>query len=78
MPTDPTRLNWQDLAETQSLSNGCPDCEVLEDGLWRTGHCDDCGGSGRDENDEACSNCLGTGNPVCCRCEGTGIDLNPD
>jgi hypothetical protein len=53
----------------------CPDCERLEDGLWRTGRCDECRGSGRDEHDEGCANCLGTGSPVCCRCEGTGVDL---
>lgn len=56
----------------------CPDCETYEDGAWRTGVCDECGGSGRDENDDSCPNCDGTGYPVCCRCEGTGIDLNPD
>lgn len=52
----------------------CPDCEQLIGGLWRTGRCDECHGSGEDASGEPCVNCLGTGMPVCCRCEGTGID----
>ena len=64
----------------------CPDCEVLIDGLWRTGVCDECKHILRKgEVDPGCENCLGTGRPVCCKCEGTGVDpegkdrrANPD
>lgn len=58
-------------------NKSCPVCERRIGGLWRAGVCDECGGSGRDEHDEDCSNCQGTGYPVCCRCEGTGVDLHP-
>lgn len=53
----------------------CPDCEWQdEDGIWRTGVCDDCK---RLESSADCANCQGTGSPICCRCEGTHVDLNP-
>ena len=75
-------LQWLENFESQHISGdpklSCPDCEINIGGLWRTGICDDCGGSGRNEKDEGCSNCQGTGHPICCRCEGTGIDLNMD
>lgn len=63
---------------TETDFHDCPDCEQFMDGEWRTGRCDDCRGSGRDDNDEPCVNCLGRGSPVCCRCEGTGIDPTPE
>ena len=63
-----------DIRGTSKKKHTCPDCEEFIDGDWRTGVCDDCGGNGRDENDESCSNCQGTGSPICCRCEGTGIE----
>jgi len=53
----------------------CPDCEVFIDGQWRTGVCDECDGSGESRAGRICKNCKGTGSPVCCRCEGTGVDL---
>jgi hypothetical protein len=56
----------------------CQDCERKIGGMWRTGRCDACRGSGRDENDEGCAACEGTGSPVCCRCEGTGVDPEPE
>ena len=61
----------------------CPDCEVLIGGQWRTGVCDECkhlmrGDEDEDGPDEDCEVCDGTGHPVCCRCEGTGIDPDPD
>ena len=68
------------LEESQHVSDDpnldCPDCEVFIDGQWRTGRCDDCRGSGQTDNNEGCPNCQGSGSPVCCRCEGTGRDLN--
>jgi RecJ-like exonuclease len=57
-----------------TLNKKCPDCEALIDDKWRTGRCDECRGIGRDKNDDMCVYCDGTGSPVCCRCEGTGID----
>jgi hypothetical protein len=69
-----------------SGSKTCPDCDVFDQGQWRTGVCDECK---RLEAGTWCNNCQGTGSPICCRCEGTGcdphgaslsmkVDLNPD
>jgi len=68
----------------------CPDCEWQDEGgLWRTGVCYNCKGGmeqGWQETadeyvnrmaGEDCGNCQGTGSPICCRCEGTHVDLNP-
>lgn len=52
----------------------CPDCEEKIAGMWCTGQCDDCGGSGVTDDGDLCTNCRGFGMPVCCRCEGSGID----
>jgi len=60
-----------------SYAPTCPDCESFERGAWRTGRCDECRGTGRDEEDFSCLNCDGTGSPVCCRCEGSGKDPYP-
>lgn len=56
-------------------THNCPDCSDGEKrkGLWRTGKCDVCCGTGNTEVGD-CYNCEGTGSPVCCRCEGTGKD----
>ena len=53
----------------------CPDCETYERGRWRTGVCDACK---REESRSPCDACGGTGSPVCCRCEGTGVDPHPN
>lgn len=54
-----------------SGSKTCPDCDVFDQGQWRTGVCDECK---RLEAGTWCDNCQGTGSPICCRCEGTGCD----
>ena len=57
----------------------CPDCEIEIDGKWYVNSkCSDCWGSGHDENGDTCQNCQGVGMCICCRCEGTGVDGNPD
>jgi hypothetical protein len=68
----------------------CPDCEWQDEGgLWRTGVCYNCKGDMEQGWQEAadeyenrmagadCGNCQGTGSPICCRCGGTHVDLNP-
>lgn len=66
-------LNIKHVADKETHT--CPDCENLINGEWRCGVCDECNGTGIIPNGETCSNCLGIGSPLCCRCEGTGIDL---
>ena len=60
---------------TKAKDPTCPDCEVKIGGLWRTGVCDECKHLMRAGKpaDPRCY-CHGTGKPVCCRCEGTGVD----
>lgn len=65
------------IASMEKKQPECPDCEVFIRGKWRIGRCDCCHGNGV-INGEDCKNCDGTGWPACCRCEGTGTDMNPD
>lgn len=70
------QLDSADLVKkTRRQRHTCPDCygETYQKGKWRTGRCDDCRGTGQIGPKE-CSNCQGTGSPICCRCEGTGVD----
>jgi len=53
----------------------CPDCEWQDtEGVWRTGVCDLCKRADLGDPNYACENCQGTQSPICCRCEGSGID----
>lgn len=62
-------------SDFRTIKVTCPDCERCIGGLWRTGVCNNCNGTGNVAGkDEPCKNCGGTGHPVCCRCEGSGKD----
>ena len=67
------RLKLKNILPTEIEDVTCPDCECFINGEWRTGICDICQGGG-DEQEVSCENCEGTGAPICCRCEGTGVD----